>query len=152
MEKIILALLVFINACGSRNYIDPELQKYVNIVLSYCEFDNCKLSDYVDVIQFGDVQSVGGVESDNGYCSKESVIRDDVQLPISQIITIDKEKFHSFRENEKINLIAHELGHCNWHAAHADSGLMSKHAYLNHENPEKQFLEFYDSEVLKIAK
>ena len=100
-------------SCGrlelSEQRIDPTFQPYIDTVLSWTT--DTQLNDSISSIQFGAMpkerpKALGVCWSPNVY------------LPRSRQIVINQVTWNKSKEWERLALIAHELGHCQWNWEH----------------------------------
>lgn len=117
---LIISLLLV--SCGASR-IDPELRPYIAEVLSWC---SCEMRPHLSA-EFSDLS-----DPHIGRCSLNK-------------ITIDRTAWINLSENYRLQLIAHELGHCNFGQFwHTDTGLMKASGFEN--RPAKDvFLEWYNN-------
>lgn len=146
--KILPVLLTITQlvGCGAPRQIDPELQEYVDTILESCEYDNCRLNNYIEYIGFGDTKG------HHGYCDVQIGTFKDIQLPITRNIYINRESWNKFNEGQRLSLIAHELGHCNWFQDDQKNAynLMDPdhHSQINEDDQLATFTDYY-AEVLE---
>lgn len=122
--------------------VHPEFEEYIDIIkknlLTYhVSADKIKKIDNVS-IKFGQLKPNGKQEPVAGVC-KIKYTRNKVY---SQKITIDLKLWRSFSHKYKVEIIAHELGHCAWGLKHVNTAgeLMSPVLITNISEP--QWLTF----------
>jgi hypothetical protein len=123
-------------ACGSREddaTIDAQLKPYVAEVLSW---SGEALSSSIESVRFG--------KPPNGWaasCHRERQL----PIPFTRWIVVDKAVWSLLNENNKLELIAHELGHCQWDWEHTSEGLMRDHLHAADVDARELFMAAYAS-------
>nr|BFD33212.1 hypothetical protein GTC16762_28300 [Pigmentibacter ruber] len=99
-------------------FVDNAFVYYLNNVkekLRKLKVSEYKINKINNVsIEFGDIKRKNGNEKVAGVCN----IKYTDTLVYSQKITIDISQWETFNTKYKIEIIAHELGHCAWGLKH----------------------------------
>lgn len=113
--KIFLSVLcLFFCACGNREQtIDPIILPYLETVLSWAKEP---LDVSIASVTMGD--DVGNIAA---RCFRP---KSAVYFPYSREIVVNRNIWPDLTEDQRLETVAHELGHCQWNAEHSPTGLM----------------------------
>jgi Zn-dependent protease with chaperone function len=131
----VLALLVILTGCGSQKaFVAQELRPYVNQVLGWAGED---LDGSIYDIDFGETESKAWA----AVCHRPE---GNAYFPHSRYIVVRKNIWDAMDEDERLETIAHELGHCQWNWEHSEDnrGLM-RARNLYGRNVKTLFLDRY---------
>jgi hypothetical protein len=111
-----LYALILLTSCGSLEPVitDKALKPYADTIMSYCYPDNeCHAHGNLDSVKFGKTASNKAIGT--CYITTDGLGRE------SRRVVIDREYWADSDEHTRLELMAHELAHCNWNAKHSDN-------------------------------
>jgi hypothetical protein len=144
MKLYLILLLTGCASCGSPEEVitDASLKGYANEIMEWCQPDNmCHYHSKMESIKFGKTASHDVI----GMCHVEV----DGLMRESRRIVINRTFWKDATRQERLELMAHELAHCNWDAEHVDdkASLMHPEELHPHANIRQLFLDWYFSTV-----
>jgi hypothetical protein len=144
--KNILVSLLFVGcvSCGSKDstlHVSDSVKDYVDTVMSWCGQDvDCHHHSKLESIKLGSMAS-----NKLGVCYIEY---DNVGVE-SRRVVLNRSFWHDASDDQRLELVAHELGHCNWNGIHQAKGLMTA-TNLNGGNIKELFLDWYFATVKRL--
>jgi hypothetical protein len=138
---LILVIVVFVMYVPYRNiHIDPELQPYVSKFMDKVN-SHCREDQYF----YPNHQVIFGDLSNNtiGIC---------MPFPFKFTIIIDKEYWVKMKDEDKYQLVSHELCHCLFNEKHSEDEnhyMYYKHNDITLENIDKQIDEYLEKKCGK---
>ena len=145
MRNILVALLFAgCVSCGSKDntlQVSDSVSSYVDTVMSWCSPD-------VDCHHHSKLESItlGSMARDRlGVCYIEHAT-----LGVeSRRVVFNRSFWYSATDDQRLELVAHELGHCNWGGEHQAKGLMTA-VDLNGGDIKELFLTWYFATVKRL--
>lgn len=138
MKRLALLSLVCLVRCGSMEpmVVSPELKSYVDTVMSWCQPDNdCRMHDKMESIKLGTLPP-----GKLGMCYGNTRI------------VMDTGFWKGLEDDARLELMAHELAHCNWSASHEPTGLMTVAGLHAGQDIQALFMSWYWSHVVSARK